>query len=139
MRTHFSSPELSQLRPRLKEKTEAMVWLEAEVTELKKQQTLTKKSAIEKFKSLDNFQEAVEFSAFDYFGEGFDFCKRLIAHHHPDLYIDIQGMGIDADLLEEEEKEVEEEDEEEEEEDENEKEKEEEKEKEKGDASPLSP
>ena len=78
------------------------------MAELKKQQTLSKKSIVEEFKSLNDLQEVVEFSVFKYFGEGFDFFKRQIAHHHPNLGIDLQGMGIDADLLEDEEKETEE-------------------------------
>ncbi|GFZ17082.1 hypothetical protein Acr_26g0003520 [Actinidia rufa] len=65
--------------------------------------------------SSDDFLKAVEFTASKYFGKGFDFCKRQISHLHPDL--DIHGMGIDTDLLEEEkEKENEEENEEEKEE-----------------------
>ena len=82
---------------------------------------------------MNNFQEVVEFLAFKYFGEGFDFCKRKIACHHPDLDINLQGMGIDVDLLEEKEKEAEEK---------KEKENEEQKEKEGGDkgyTNPLSP
>ena len=43
-----------------------------------------------------------------YFGECFDFYKRQLAHHHPNLGIDLDGMGIDHDLLEKEEDEVEE-------------------------------
>ena len=77
------------------------------MAELKKQQTLSKKSIVEEFKSLNDLQEVVEFSVFKYFGEGFDFFKRQIAHHHPNLGIDLQGMGIDADLLEDEEEEEE--------------------------------
>ena len=41
-----------------------------------------------------------------YFGEGFDFCKRQLAHHHPNFGIDLDNMGIDHDLLEEEEDEA---------------------------------
>ncbi|GFS34121.1 hypothetical protein Acr_00g0032370 [Actinidia rufa] len=67
-----------------------------------------------------------------YFGEGFDFYKRQISRLQPDL--DIQGIGIDVDILKEEEKE------EEEKEIEKEGEKEEENEEgEKGETSPLSP
>ncbi|GFZ14455.1 hypothetical protein Acr_24g0006450 [Actinidia rufa] len=79
--------------------------LEKEVAELKKNEALTKKSAIEEYKSLDDFQEAIEFTASKYFGEGFDFCKRRIGHIHPDL--DIQDMGIDVEQIEEEEDEEE--------------------------------
>ena len=40
----------------LKEETEAMARLEAEVVELKKQQTLAKKLVVEEFKSSNDFQ-----------------------------------------------------------------------------------
>ena len=63
-----------------------------------------KKTAIEEFKSSNNFQEVVELTASKYFGKGFDFCKRQLDRHYPDLGIDLEGMGIDQYLLEEEEK-----------------------------------
>ena len=85
---------------------------DAMVARLEKQMTHIKKLAIEEFKSSNDFQEAVELTGSKYFVEGFNFCKRQIAHHYPNLGIDIQGMGIDANLLKEEEK-VEEEEEEE--------------------------
>ena len=71
-----------------------------------------------------------------YFGRngGFDFCKRQIDCHHPDLGIDLHDMGIDQDMLEEDEDEERKENEREE------KEKEEQQENEgweKGDTSPL--
>ncbi|GFZ09274.1 hypothetical protein Acr_20g0010820 [Actinidia rufa] len=81
--------------------------LEAEVTEMKKKKSLAKKSAIEEYKSSDEFQEAIDFITSKYFGKDFDFCKRQISRLHPDL--DIQGMGIDVDMLEEEEEEEKEE------------------------------
>ncbi|GFY85391.1 Tudor/PWWP/MBT superfamily protein [Actinidia rufa] len=37
-----------------------------------------------------------------YFDEGFDFCKRQLRRHHPDLAIDLDGMGFDHDMLAEE-------------------------------------
>ena len=80
---------------------------------------LAKKTAIEEFKSSNNFQDLVEFTASKYFGEGFDFCKRQLSRLHPDL--DILDIKIDAHLLEEEEKKEEEKEEEEEEEENNEK------------------
>ena len=91
---------------------------------MKKNEALAKKSAIEKYKSSDDFQEAIEFTASKYFGEGFNFYKRQINRLHHDL--NIQDMGIDAELLEEEEKEEKEE------------EKEKENDGEKGDISPIS-
>ena len=67
-------------------------------------------------------------SASKYFGEGFNFCKRQIAHHHPELDIELQSISIDADLIEDEKDEAEEKEEEEKEED-----------GEKGNTSPISP
>ena len=46
--------------------------LEAEVTELKKNKALAKKSVIE-YKPSNDFWEAVEFTTSKSFGEGFDF------------------------------------------------------------------
>ena len=78
-----------------------------------------------------------------YFGEGFDFCKRQIACHHPDIGIDLQGMGIDIEMLEEEKTEAKEREENEErdleKDDERDLEKDEEKDGEKGNTSPISP
>ncbi|GFS32985.1 hypothetical protein Acr_00g0025730 [Actinidia rufa] len=71
------------------------------------QVALTKKIAIEEFKSSEDFQEAVEATASKYFGEGFDIYKRQIAHHNPDLGFDLEGMSIDHNLLKEEEAEEE--------------------------------
>ena len=107
---------------------------DATVARLEKEMAKLKKKAIEEHKSLDNFQEAVEFTASKYFGEGFDFCKSQIDCLHPDL--DIQDMRIDAQMHKEEEEEEEEKEK---------KEKEKEKEKgikedgKKGDTNPLSP
>ena len=55
---------------KMKEERDATVaWLaKLEVAELKRNEALAKKSSIEKFKSLDDFQEAVEFTASKYFG-----------------------------------------------------------------------
>ncbi|GFS38113.1 hypothetical protein Acr_00g0055780 [Actinidia rufa] len=116
----------------LKEKIEAVARLEVEVAELKKNEALAKGKAIKEYKSLDDFQDAVEFAAFKYFGECFDFCKRqLLAHYYPNLGINLDGMGLDHDLFKEEkeEDEVEEKGED----------KEKEENEEKGDTSPFSP
>ncbi|GFS39216.1 hypothetical protein Acr_00g0061690 [Actinidia rufa] len=40
----------------LKEKIEAVAWLETEVAELKKNKALAKKKAVEEYKSLDDFR-----------------------------------------------------------------------------------
>ena len=57
------------------------------------------KLAVEEFKSSSDFAEAVESSSSKYFGEGFDFCKRQLRHHHPDLAIGLEEMRLDLDLL----------------------------------------
>ncbi|GFZ00366.1 ankyrin repeat-containing 2B [Actinidia rufa] len=62
----------------LKEKTEVVVGLEAEVAEMKKNEALTKGKAIEEYNSSNDFHEAVESAASKYFGEGFKFCKRQV-------------------------------------------------------------
>ena len=57
------------------------------------------KLAVEEYKSSSDFSEAVESSSSKYFGEGFDFCKRQLRHHHPDLAIGLEEMRLDLDLL----------------------------------------
>ncbi|GFS32283.1 hypothetical protein Acr_00g0021730 [Actinidia rufa] len=91
----FFSWARQRIKGRSNDLDATMARLEAEIAKLKKK-------VIVEFKASDEFQETVEFIAFRYFGEDFDFCKRQISHLHPDL--NIQGMGINADLLEEEEK-----------------------------------
>ncbi|GFZ18458.1 hypothetical protein Acr_27g0001970 [Actinidia rufa] len=73
------------------------------VAELRKSAVSSKKLAVEAFKFFDEFLDAVEAAATKYFGEGFDFCKRQLRHHHPDLAIDLEGMDLNHDLLDEEE------------------------------------
>ncbi|GFS39127.1 hypothetical protein Acr_00g0061240 [Actinidia rufa] len=73
------------------------------VAELHESVVRSKKLAVEAFKSSDEFLDAVEATATKYFGEGFDFCKRQLHRHHPDLAIDLEGMSLDHDLLDEEE------------------------------------
>ncbi|GFS38856.1 hypothetical protein Acr_00g0059850 [Actinidia rufa] len=91
----------------LKARSNAVARLEEEVPELEKNEVLAKKKAVEEYN------------------------KGQLAHHHPNLGIDLDGMGLDHDLLEEEEEKEEERD----------KEKEGNKKKgeEKDDASPFSP
>ena len=72
------------------------------VVELKVAVTRAKKSVVEEFKSSSNFLGAVEDAASKYFGEGFDFCKRQLRRHHPELAIDLESIGLDLDLLVEE-------------------------------------
>ena len=64
--------------------------------------------AIAEFKSLSDFQEAIEDAASKYFGEGFDFGRRQLVVHHPNLGIDFDAMDMDHELLEKEEREAEE-------------------------------
>ena len=59
----------------------------------------SRKSTIEEFKSSSDFSEAIENAASKYFGKVFDFCKRQLRHHHPDLAIDLEEMGLDHNLL----------------------------------------
>ena len=73
----------------LKEKYEAMTRLEAKVAELKRNEALANKKAFEDFKSSNDFQEAVVTSTSAYLSEGFNFCKRKLAYHHPNLGIDL--------------------------------------------------
>ena len=47
-----------------------------EVDELKDNEALAKDSAVEEFKSSDDFQEAMEKEASTYFGEGFNLFKN---------------------------------------------------------------
>ncbi|GFZ19771.1 hypothetical protein Acr_28g0004760 [Actinidia rufa] len=75
------------------------------VAELRKSVVRSKKLALKAFKSSKEFLDAVEVVATKYFGKGFDFYKRQLRHHHPDLAIDFEGMGLDHDLLDEEEQE----------------------------------
>ncbi|XP_057490042.1 uncharacterized protein LOC130776032 isoform X1 [Actinidia eriantha] len=104
--------ELSKVKDDREAIAEKLVKLEMVVVELRSKEAHSKKLAIEEFKSSDDFQEAVVAAASKYFGEGFDFCKRQIAYHHPDLGIDLEGMSIDCDLIKEEEEAEEKEEEE---------------------------
>ena len=72
------------------------------VVELRESVTRAKKSVVEEFKSSSDFLGAVEDFASKYFGEGFDFYKRQLRRHHPELAIDLESMGLDHDLLTEE-------------------------------------
>ena len=100
--------QAKKAKTQLKKKNEDMARLEAKVAELEKQRDLAKKSIIEKFKSSNDFQKAFVTSTSIYFSEGFNFYKRQLAHHHPNLGIDLDSIEIDRDLLEKEEAEAEE-------------------------------
>ncbi|GFZ19674.1 hypothetical protein Acr_28g0003790 [Actinidia rufa] len=72
------------------------------VVELRGTVAQAKTFAMEEFKSSSNFLGAVEDAASKYFGEGFDFYKRQLHRHRPNLTIDLEGMGLDHNLLTEE-------------------------------------
>ncbi|GFY99378.1 hypothetical protein Acr_13g0007790 [Actinidia rufa] len=64
--------------------------LEARISELEKSQSLTQGRIIAAFKESDDFLEAVRGSASSYFGDGFDFCKRQLAHQYLDLGVNLE-------------------------------------------------
>ncbi|GFS39317.1 hypothetical protein Acr_00g0062260 [Actinidia rufa] len=78
-----------------------MAKLEKEMAELKKEFVLAKWSAVEEFKSSDEFHEVVKWATSRFYGKGFDLCKLQIRRLHPDL--NIQDLQIDVDLGKEEE------------------------------------
>ncbi|GFS44210.1 hypothetical protein Acr_00g0089120 [Actinidia rufa] len=100
-----ATEELAKAKDERDATVDKLAKLEALVAKLRDKKACSKKLAVKKFKTSDDFQEAVEITAFKYFGEEFDFCKRQLCCHHPDLSIDLDGMGIDHDLLKEEEEE----------------------------------
>ncbi|GFY91190.1 hypothetical protein Acr_07g0013860 [Actinidia rufa] len=71
--------EMKKATEELKEKSDLVVRSKEKVAEMKKNKVLAKKKAMEEYKQL--------------------------AHHHPNLGIDLDNMGLDHDLLEEEEEE----------------------------------
>ncbi|GFY85222.1 hypothetical protein Acr_03g0019960 [Actinidia rufa] len=81
--------------------------LEARISELEKSQSLTQGRIIATFKESDDFLEAVRGSASSYFGDGFDFCKRQLAHQYPDLGVDLEDVEMDHEFLAKEEAEAE--------------------------------
>ncbi|GFZ05153.1 hypothetical protein Acr_17g0007250 [Actinidia rufa] len=93
---------------RMKEDHNATVArLDKEMAEIKAESVLPKNSAIEEYKDSDDFYKAVEWEASQFYGKGFDMCKKQIRCLHPEL--DIQDLQINTDLVEEEEEEEEEE------------------------------
>ena len=72
------------------------------VVELREAVSRAKKFVVDEFKSSSEFLKIVEDAASKYFGEGFDFYKWQLRHHHPDLAINLEDMGLDHDLLPEE-------------------------------------
>ena len=87
----------------LKEESEAVARLAADMARMKKNEALAQTRIIEEFKSSEDYQEEVKKATFKYLGKVFDFCKRQLAHHHPNLGIDLDVMGMDYDVLAKEE------------------------------------
>ena len=54
---------------------------------------------MEEFKSSSDFLEAIKDAASKYFCKEFDFYKRQLRRHHPDLAINLEDMGLNHDLL----------------------------------------
>ncbi|GFZ12476.1 tetratricopeptide repeat (TPR)-like superfamily protein [Actinidia rufa] len=77
--------------------------LKATVAELTKKLAKAKELAIEDFKASGEFKAAVTDSAATYFSEGFEFCKRQLLHHFPNLGVDVANMAMDPSFTEEEE------------------------------------
>ncbi|PSS08090.1 hypothetical protein CEY00_Acc18454 [Actinidia chinensis var. chinensis] len=88
-------------------KNKEVAKLEVRVVELKNSQNLAKGRIITAFKESEDFQEAVMGSASSYFGDGFDFCKRQLWHHYPNLGINFDDIEMNQDFLAKEEAEVE--------------------------------
>ncbi|GFZ12048.1 hypothetical protein Acr_23g0004330 [Actinidia rufa] len=68
------------------------------VVELREAVDKARSSTMEEFKSSSDIFGAVENAASEYFGEGFNFFKWLLRRHHPNLAINLEGMGLDLDL-----------------------------------------
>ncbi|GFZ20778.1 hypothetical protein Acr_28g0014830 [Actinidia rufa] len=92
---------------KIETRNEVVAKLEARVTELEKSQNLAKGRIIAAFKESDDFLEVVRGSTSSYFGDGFDFCKRQLAHQYPNLGLDLEDIEMDHDLLAQEEIEAE--------------------------------
>ncbi|GFZ21707.1 hypothetical protein Acr_29g0008690 [Actinidia rufa] len=88
-------------------KDKVIARLEARISELERSQSLTQGRIIAAFKESDDFLEAVRGSASSYFGDGFDFCKRQLAHQYPDLGVDLEDVEMDHEILAKEEAEAE--------------------------------
>ncbi|GFS40351.1 hypothetical protein Acr_00g0068030 [Actinidia rufa] len=79
-------------------KDKVIAKLEARISELEKNKSVTQGRIIAVFKESDDFLEAVRGSASSYFGDGFDFCKRQLAHQYPDLGVDLEDVEMDYEL-----------------------------------------
>ncbi|GFZ16733.1 hypothetical protein Acr_26g0000030 [Actinidia rufa] len=88
-------------------KDKVIAKLEARISKLEKNKSVTQGRIIAVFKESDDFLEAVRGSASSYFGDGFDFCKRQLAHQYPNLGVDLEDIEMDYELLSKEEAEAE--------------------------------
>ncbi|GFS32483.1 hypothetical protein Acr_00g0022940 [Actinidia rufa] len=96
-----------RLAEEVEARNEVVAKLETSVTELEKSQSLFAGRIIAAFKESDDFLEAVMGSMSFYFGDGFDFYKRQLAHHYPKLGVDLEDIEMDQDFLAQEEIEAE--------------------------------
>ncbi|GFY97564.1 hypothetical protein Acr_12g0001050 [Actinidia rufa] len=62
----------------------------------------SKELTVKEFKYSSEYDVAIKNAVSKYFGKGFDFYKRQLRRHHPDLDGDPEGMGFDHDILAEE-------------------------------------
>ena len=95
----------NELRKFKEEHDIAMKKHEKKMAKMRRREVLTKTSAIDEFKALDDYKEVVEGVVSSNFSEGFNLGKKQISILYPDL--DIQDLHIDPDLVDEDEKEEE--------------------------------
>ncbi|GFZ09650.1 hypothetical protein Acr_21g0002490 [Actinidia rufa] len=94
--------ELTKMKNDRDATTDRLAKSEILVAELRESVAHSKKLVVEEF---NDFQGVMKATTSKYFSERFDFCKWQLHHHHSDLTIDLEGVGLDHDLLEEEEEE----------------------------------
>ncbi|XP_057496274.1 uncharacterized protein LOC130781192 [Actinidia eriantha] len=100
--------EKAKVKQLAETKDKEIARLEARISELERNQSVSRGKIIVAFRESDDFLEAVRGSASSYFGEGFDFCKRQLAHQFPNLGVDLEDVEMDQDLIAQEEAEAEE-------------------------------
>ncbi|XP_057467646.1 uncharacterized protein LOC130757009 [Actinidia eriantha] len=100
--------EKAKVKQLAETKDKEIARLEARISELERNQSVSRGKIIAAFRESDDFLEAVRGSASSYFGEGFDFCKRQLAHQFPNLGVDLEDVEMDQDLIAQEEAEAEE-------------------------------
>ncbi|GFY89061.1 hypothetical protein Acr_06g0010010 [Actinidia rufa] len=96
---HGVGQAIEKLR-KMKEDQDATVErLKKEIAELQKKEVLVKKSAIQEYKSSDDFQEEVELAASKYFVEGFYLSKKQVGASIPSLTFKIWAKLSSIKLL----------------------------------------